>query len=82
MATVMSGSGSVRRWKNALHAYAPGEAAAYTIATGAVALGGTTACVTATAGIASVACAGIFLPAAVATAGGAYVTYREAKELE
>jgi RHS repeat-associated protein len=67
--------------RNALHLYATGEVAAYTVAAGAIAVGGTAACVAGTAGTASVACGAIAVTAGTVAAGGAYATYREAREI-
>jgi hypothetical protein len=67
--------------RRSLRLYATVEAGLYTAASASIAVGGTAACVAGTAGLASAACAGIAVTAGTAAAGGAYVTYREGREL-
>jgi hypothetical protein len=66
--------------KHPLKAASVVDTALDTAAVGAIAVGGTAACIAGTAGAASAACGAIAVTAGTAAVGGGYVTYREAKD--
>jgi hypothetical protein len=65
-------------FEDVVKAWSIGETAAFTVAAGAIAVGGTAACLGATAG--NPACGLIFITAGTVAAGGVYGTIHEINE--